>query len=181
MSNGSLADFLFILGKPQPNWDEKVEITRDIAHGRHSLPARRVRDPDHPLRYKAPKHTHGRAMVRQDQRLWIGKAFEGSGINKNLHRHHICGRKYLDCSHREDEAVLEDWVYDCYEARELGKLVGEEEEVDMRKLERMVKVGLWCIQDESSLRPSMKKVLLMIEGTVDIPTPPSPTPFLSAI
>ncbi|KAE9449786.1 hypothetical protein C3L33_18313, partial [Rhododendron williamsianum] len=66
-------------------------------------------------------------------------------------------------------------------ARELGKLVGEEEEVDMRRLERMVEVGLWCIQDEPSLRPSMKKVLLMIEGTVDIPTPPSPTSFLSAI
>ncbi|XP_058188053.1 G-type lectin S-receptor-like serine/threonine-protein kinase LECRK3 [Rhododendron vialii] len=93
----------------------------------------------------------------------------------------ICGRKCLDWSRNEVEAVLEDWVYDCYEAGELGKLVGEEEEVDMRKLERMVKVGLWCIQDDSSLRPSMKKVLLMIEGTVDIPTPPSPTSFLSAV
>ncbi|KAF7129814.1 hypothetical protein RHSIM_Rhsim10G0139600 [Rhododendron simsii] len=93
----------------------------------------------------------------------------------------ICGRKCLDWSRRENEAVLEDWVYDCYEAKELGKLVGEEEEVDMRRLERMVKVGLWCIQDESSLRPLMKKVLLMIEGIVYIPTPPSPTSFLSVI
>ncbi|KAE9449790.1 hypothetical protein C3L33_18311, partial [Rhododendron williamsianum] len=65
-------------------------------------------------------------------------------------------------------------------ARELGKLVGEEEEVDMRRLERMVKVGLWCIQDEPSLRPSMKKVLLMIEGTVDIPTPPTDFPPLAS-
>ncbi|KAH7861879.1 hypothetical protein Vadar_032102 [Vaccinium darrowii] len=90
-------------------------------------------------------------------------------------------RKCLDWSRGEDEAVLEDWVCDCFEARELGKLVGHEEEVDKRKLERMVKVALWCIQDEPSLRPSMKKVLLMIEGTVDIPTPPSPTSFLSSI
>ncbi|KAI8535875.1 hypothetical protein RHMOL_Rhmol10G0208200 [Rhododendron molle] len=93
----------------------------------------------------------------------------------------ICGRKCLDWNRSEAEAVLETWVYVCYEARELVKLVGEEEELDMRKLERMVKVGLWCIQDEPSLRPSMKKVLLMMEGTIDIPIPPSPTSFLSAI
>ncbi|KAM7523558.1 hypothetical protein LguiA_013460 [Lonicera macranthoides] len=66
------------------------------------------------------------------------------------------------------------------ESGELGKIVGEEV-VDKRKIDRMVKVGLWCIQDEPSIRPSMKKVLLMLEGTVDIPIPPSPTSFLSAI
>ena len=80
----------------------------------------------------------------------------------------------------ENEMVLSDWVYDCFESGELRKLV-DFEEVDMRRLERMVKVGLWCIQDEPSLRPSMKKVVLMLEGTVEIPTPPSPTSFLSSI
>uniref|UniRef100_A0A2P2N915 Uncharacterized protein n=1 Tax=Rhizophora mucronata TaxID=61149 RepID=A0A2P2N915_RHIMU len=45
----------------------------------------------------------------------------------------------------------------------------------------MVKIGIWCILNEPSLRPSMKKVLLMLEGTVDVPAPPSPTSFLSAI
>ena len=28
----------------------------------------------------------------------------------------------------------------------------------------MVKVGLWCIQDELPLHPSMKSVVLMLEG-----------------
>ena len=54
-------------------------------------------------------------------------------------------------------------------------------EVHKKQLERMVKVGLWCILDESSLRLLIKKVLLMLEGTVDIPIPPSPTSFLSTI
>ena len=81
---------------------------------------------------------------------------------------------------KENEIILSDWVYDCFESGELRKL-GDSEEVDMRRLERMVKVGLWCIQDEPSLRPSMKKVVLTLEGTVKIPTPPSPTSFLSAI
>ncbi|KAK3023508.1 hypothetical protein RJ639_043792 [Escallonia herrerae] len=92
----------------------------------------------------------------------------------------ICRRRTVDLSLPEDEAILEEWVYQCYEDRQLIKLVGDEQ-VDKRKLDRMVKVALWCIQDEPSLRPSMKKVLLMMEGTVDIPVPPSPTSFLSTI
>nr|GMC64417.1 G-type lectin S-receptor-like serine/threonine-protein kinase LECRK3 [Ipomoea batatas] len=76
--------------------------------------------------------------------------------------------------------VLEEWVYNCFEAGEVSKVVGEEE-VEKRQVERMVRISLWCIQEEPSLRPSMKKVLLMLEGTVDIPVPPSPTSFLSAV
>ncbi|XXG65305.1 hypothetical protein AAC387_Pa05g3042 [Persea americana] len=92
----------------------------------------------------------------------------------------VCCRRSVDMEVAENEMVLSDWVYDCFESGELRKLV-DFEEVDMRRLERMVKVGLWCIQDEPSLRPSMKKVVLMLEGTVEIPTPPSPTSFLSSI
>ncbi|KAH7566015.1 hypothetical protein JRO89_XS08G0062800 [Xanthoceras sorbifolium] len=55
------------------------------------------------------------------------------------------------------------------------------EEVEAKQLERIIKVALWCILDEPSLRHSMKKVLLMLEGTVDIPTPPNPTSFISTI
>ena len=54
-------------------------------------------------------------------------------------------------------------------------------EVDKKQLERMVKVGLWCILDaDSSLCLSIKNVLMQ-EGTVDIPIPPSPTSLLSTI
>ena len=64
--------------------------------------------------------------------------------------------------------------------RELDKLV-KDEEVEKNMLENIVKVGLWCIQDDPSLRPSMKKVILMLEETVDIPAPPlRPTSFTSS-
>ncbi|CAA2978668.1 G-type lectin S-receptor-like serine threonine-kinase LECRK3 [Olea europaea subsp. europaea] len=92
----------------------------------------------------------------------------------------ICGRKSVNWSLSEDEAILEEWVYNAFMDGEVCKLVGDEE-VDKRKLDRMIKIGIWCIQDEPSLRPSMKKVLLMLEGTVEIPIPPSPTSFLSTI
>ncbi|KAL1542092.1 G-type lectin S-receptor-like serine/threonine-protein kinase LECRK3 [Salvia divinorum] len=86
----------------------------------------------------------------------------------------------LDIHPSEDEAILEEWVYDCYATGKIGNLVGDEM-VEERKVERMVKIGIWCVQYDPSLRPTMKKVLLMLEGTVEIPMPPSPNSFLSSI
>lgn len=73
----------------------------------------------------------------------------------------------------EEQAILEEWVQNCFENGELWKLVGDGENVDMSQLERMVKVALWCLQEEPSLRPSMKSVLLMLEGILDVPSPAS--------
>ena len=84
------------------------------------------------------------------------------------------------CRMNVDWSFLEEWAYSCFEARELDKLVSGKD-VDKRQLERIVEVGLWCILDEPSLRPSMKKVLLMLEGTVDVSIPSSPTSFLSTV
>ncbi|KAI7987779.1 G-type lectin S-receptor-like serine/threonine-protein kinase LECRK3 [Camellia lanceoleosa] len=56
-----------------------------------------------------------------------------------------------DWSLAEEEAVLEEWVYDCFQAKELHKLLVYKEEVEKKKLERVVKVGLWCIQGHSYL------------------------------
>ena len=92
----------------------------------------------------------------------------------------VCHRKSVDWDLPEEEAILEEWAYYCFEAYELSKIVSGKE-VDQRQLERMVMVGLWCILDEPSLHPLMKKFLLMLEGTVDIPIPPSLTSFLSTI
>ncbi|PRQ49117.1 putative non-specific serine/threonine protein kinase [Rosa chinensis] len=86
----------------------------------------------------------------------------------------------VDWSVPEEEAILDELVYHYFENGELSKLIGDEE-IHRRQLERVIKVGLWCIQDEPSLRPSMKKVLLMLEGTVDILIPPNPSSFLNTI
>ena len=69
---------------------------------------------------------------------------------------------------------LASWVYKCFERGQLDVLVGDEQ-VDMETLERLVKVGLWCIQDEPARRPSMRCVLLMLEGIADLATYPCPT------
>ncbi|PWA53824.1 bulb-type lectin domain-containing protein [Artemisia annua] len=90
----------------------------------------------------------------------------------------LCCRRNVDNSLPVDEAVLAEWVYDCYEAGQVSKLVNGED-VDNWTLVRMVQVGLWCIQEDPSIRPSMKKVLLMLEGSIEIPVPPNPASILS--
>ena len=80
-----------------------------------------------------------------------------------------------------EEIVLSSWAYKCFTAGELNKLVIGEE-VDKMSLEKMVKVGLRCIQDEPPLHPSMKSVILMLEGITEVPVPPCPrTPSIYTI
>ncbi|GLT55867.1 hypothetical protein SLA2020_289530 [Shorea laevis] len=94
----------------------------------------------------------------------------------------ICCRKSYEVEREnEEEVILTDWVYDCYKERRLDKVVENDEEAinDMTKVERLVMVAIWCIQEDPSLRPSMRKVTHMLEGVVQVPMPPCPTPFTS--
>ncbi|KAL2338371.1 hypothetical protein Fmac_012817 [Flemingia macrophylla] len=83
------------------------------------------------------------------------------------------GRGSFGAVYRE-EILLCSWAYQCFAAGQLDKLVTENEGVDWMLLERMVKVGLWCVQNNPHLRPSIKNVILMLQGLKDIPIPPSP-------
>ncbi|CAN6696874.1 unnamed protein product [Malus baccata var. baccata] len=89
----------------------------------------------------------------------------------------ICCRRSLEMEREnEEEVILTDWVYDCYKEKTLKKLIEDDEEArnDMKRLERLVRVAIWCIQEDPSLRPTMKKVTQMLEGVVDVSVPPCP-------
>ncbi|KAJ4953557.1 hypothetical protein NE237_030389 [Protea cynaroides] len=81
----------------------------------------------------------------------------------------------------EEKAILTDWAYDCYREGKLEDLVERDEEAmrDEKKLLTFVMIAIWCIQEDPSLRPTMKKVSQMLEGAVDVPHPPCPFPFSS--
>ena len=52
---------------------------------------------------------------------------------------------------------------------------------DVECLEKLVMVSIGCIQEDPSLRPTMKKVLKMLEGVVEVSVPPNPYPFSSSM
>lgn len=84
-------------------------------------------------------------------------------------------------SEKEEEIILIDWAYDCYKGQKLEKQVENEDEAnnDMKRVKRLVMVAMWCIQEDPSLTPSMKKVVQMLEGVIEISLPPCPFPFSS--
>ncbi|BAT76355.1 hypothetical protein VIGAN_01434200 [Vigna angularis var. angularis] len=87
----------------------------------------------------------------------------------------LCCRRNIEVRVPEPEAVsLCSWAYNCFVAGKLNKLFPWEVVDDKTAVENMIKVALWCIQDEPFLRPTMKSVVLMLEGVTDIAIPPCP-------
>ncbi|KAL5059208.1 hypothetical protein RYX36_030812, partial [Vicia faba] len=89
----------------------------------------------------------------------------------------ICCRKNVEKEFvNEEQGILTDWAYDCYKTKRLDNLLENDNEVgnDMMSLEKLVMIVIWCIQEDPSLRPTMKEVLLMLEGIVEVVVPRSP-------
>lgn len=92
----------------------------------------------------------------------------------------ICCKKNFDANAEEDDMmILSDWVCDSFKDGNVSLLVEDDREAldDMKKVGKFVMTAIWCIQEDPSLRPTMKKVLLMLEGSVDVPIPPDPASF----
>ncbi|KAK3419200.1 hypothetical protein EUGRSUZ_H04929 [Eucalyptus grandis] len=209
MSNGSLADVLF-KAEHQASWDVKMRIAQNVARGLlylheecetqiihcdikpqnilidDNMQAKiadfglsKLLKPDQSNTTTMIRGTRGYVAPEWHKQLPVTVKADTYSFGVVL-LEIICGRRCVDSSLPEEEAVLEDWVYHCFQAGELDKIV-HYQTIDQKQLERMVKVALLCIQEEPALRPSMRKVLLMLEGTVDVPIPPCLTSFLSVI
>ncbi|CAL2262853.1 unnamed protein product [Prunus armeniaca] len=94
-----------------------------------------------------------------------------------------CRRNFQEEAEDEDQMVLADWAYDCYEQKKVHLLLQNDDEAmeDIKKLEKYVMIGMWCIQEDPSLRPTAKKLTMMLEGTVEVSIPPDPSSFTSSI
>lgn len=72
------------------------------------------------------------------------------------------------------EMILTDWVLHCVRAESLRDAVSDDNEVlsDFKWFERMTMLGLWCLCTNPILRPSMGKVVQMLEGIIEVGVPP---------
>ena len=91
----------------------------------------------------------------------------------------ICCRRHIELNRveeesEEDDLILVDWVLTCVIRGKLEAVVKHDPEVsdDFKRFERMAMVGLWCVHPDPILRPTMKKVIQMLEGTVEVAVPP---------
>ncbi|KAJ6806085.1 G-type lectin S-receptor-like serine/threonine-protein kinase LECRK2 [Iris pallida] len=76
----------------------------------------------------------------------------------------------------ETRPTLTDRAKECCRTGRLNELLGEEDEEakkDGMRLERFVMVGLSCVQEEPWMRPNMKKVVQMLEGSTEVDVPPN--------
>ncbi|WZY68813.1 hypothetical protein YC2023_001053 [Brassica napus] len=70
-----------------------------------------------------------------------------------------------------------EWIYDDLERKETVRLVGDHimEEEEEKIVKKMALVGLWCIQTNPLDRPPIRKVIGMLEGSLEaLQAPPKP-------
>ncbi|XP_014520378.1 G-type lectin S-receptor-like serine/threonine-protein kinase LECRK2 [Vigna radiata var. radiata] len=91
----------------------------------------------------------------------------------------ICCRRHVEiCEDGKDsedyDVVLASWVLRCVVSKELELVVRHDTEVlnDFKRFEEMALVGLWCVHPNPALRPLMKQVMQMLDGTVEVGVPP---------
>ncbi|CAL0318085.1 unnamed protein product [Lupinus luteus] len=71
------------------------------------------------------------------------------------------------------------WIYKRIELNEELALRNIMDDSDREKIKKMILVSLWCIQTNPSDRPTMHRVVEMLEGNVETLQVP-PKPFLSS-
>ncbi|KAG6737333.1 hypothetical protein POTOM_058849 [Populus tomentosa] len=208
LRNGTLADLLF-QSERRPIWKERVRIALDIARGILYLheecqaciihcnitPQNILMDdswmakisdfgllkllyPDKIKSSMALSQSRGHmAPEWQNNALMSVKAdIYSFGI---VFLEIICCRSSIkvDVS-TPDEMNLSSWAYQCFAAGQVNKLV-KDEDIEFESLERMVKIGLLCVQHDPASRPCIKNVILMLEGSEDIPAPSAIASFRS--
>lgn len=88
----------------------------------------------------------------------------------------IGGRKNYDPSETSEKCHFPSFAFKKMEEGKLMEIVdGKMKNVDVNdeRVQRAMKTALWCIQEDMQTRPSMSKVVQMLEGVFPVVQPPS--------
>ncbi|KAJ4809554.1 Serine/threonine-protein kinase [Rhynchospora pubera] len=89
----------------------------------------------------------------------------------------ISGRRNFDVSEGTSRKKFSLWAFEEFERGDIAKILDQRVvsvDLDMEQIERALKVCFWCIQEQPSMRPSMGKVVQMLEGIMQVERPPPP-------
>jgi hypothetical protein len=87
----------------------------------------------------------------------------------------IGGRKNYDPENHSENAYFPAYASKMLEEGKVKEVFDSQLEIDEtdERVSTTIKVALWCIQEEMHLRPTMTKVVQMLEGICAVPSPPN--------
>jgi hypothetical protein len=92
----------------------------------------------------------------------------------------IGGRKNFDPIETSEKSHFPSYAFKMLEEGKLRDILDSKLTIDIENDERVftaIKVALWCVQEDMHLRPSMTKVVQMLEGLCAVPQPPTSSPL----
>ncbi|KAM3340702.1 L-type lectin-domain containing receptor kinase IV.1-like [Capsicum galapagoense] len=113
------------------------------------------------LGYLAPEHTRtGRATPSSDVFSFGAFLLEVA-----------CGRRPIEPRKDDDDHILVDWVYSCWNRGNILEAVDPNLGVDFvpGQVELVLSLGLFCSRPDPSFRPTMRQNLLFLDGVVALP------------
>ncbi|KAJ7973962.1 S-receptor-like serine/threonine-protein kinase [Quillaja saponaria] len=88
----------------------------------------------------------------------------------------VSGRRNFEVSEETNRKKFSIWAYEEFENGNIKEILDKRltgQEVYMEQVKRAIEVSFWCIQEQPSQRPTMGKVLQMLEGITEIEKPPA--------
>ncbi|KAK7380593.1 hypothetical protein VNO78_33108 [Psophocarpus tetragonolobus] len=89
----------------------------------------------------------------------------------------VSGRRNFDVSAETNRKKFSIWAYEEFEKGNISGILDKrlaDQEVDMEQVRRAIQASFWCIQEHPSQRPTMSRVLQMLEGVTELAKPPAP-------
>ncbi|GLT98035.1 hypothetical protein SLE2022_155630 [Rubroshorea leprosula] len=89
-----------------------------------------------------------------------------------------CGRRSLEPRYDEDQASLVAWVWQAYGNQRLLDVIDKtlSEDFDLKEMECLLIVGLWCVHPIYSMRPSIEQAIQVLNFEAPLPNLPSEMP-----
>ncbi|RCV16213.1 hypothetical protein SETIT_3G120300v2 [Setaria italica] len=209
LSNGSLADLLF-RSDAVPSWSNRVAILLDVARGLQYLheeidcpiihcdikPENILIDSNGVA--KIADFGLAKLLIGNQTQTFTGvrgtRGYLAPEWSKNtaitvkvdvysygvMLLEAISCKKSMELKLAGEECNISEWAYEYVISGNL-KQVAAGECINEVELERMVRVGIWCTQNQPVTRPTMKSAVQMMEGSAEVRRPPPPASFSQSL